>query len=265
MPEIIFSSQEIIGLSQILGNAMTGSEISNMLKKIHVEDNSGESTKWRRLDSIFTSEQERNRSGNVILRFIKETISPVAYVYDKKAFEEIRSQINQILAFKGLEYSQSGEFIRISKATTITEAQQRTRNLKQILLQRGVHYRVIQYCNEELLAENYFHSVLEATKSLFEYIREKTNLTEDGSALIDKAFSTKDPYLALNRLISESEKNEQIGFMFLLKGINSMVRNTTAHVPKIRWDINESDAVDILMTISFLHKILDNVILIPRN
>ncbi len=265
MAEIIFTSQEILGLSKILGDAMTGSEISNMLRKINVEDHSGESTKWRRLDSVFTTEQNRNNSGNTLLRFIKETISPVAYVSNKNAFEEIRNSINQILIFKGLEYTQEGSFIYVSKATTITEVQQRTRNLKQILNQRGVHHRVIKYCNEELLTENYFHSVLEAVKSLFEFIREQTNLTEDGSALVDKVFSVKSPMLALNSLVSESEKNEQIGFAMMLKGINSMVRNVTAHSPKIKWAINESDAVDILMTISFLHKTLDNVIVVPQH
>lgn len=44
----------------------------------------------------------------------------------------------------------------------------------------------------------------------------------------------------------------------MLKGINSMVRNVTAHTPKIKWIIEESEAIDILTTISFLHKNLDN-------
>lgn len=44
----------------------------------------------------------------------------------------------------------------------------------------------------------------------------------------------------------------------MLKGINSMVRNVTAHTPKIKWIIDEDEAVDILMTISFLHKNLDS-------
>ena len=43
----------------------------------------------------------------------------------------------------------------------------------------------------------------------------------------------------------------------MLKGINSMVRNVTAHEAKIKWVVNEDDAVDILSTISFLHKNLD--------
>ena len=44
----------------------------------------------------------------------------------------------------------------------------------------------------------------------------------------------------------------------MLKGINSMVRNVTAHTSKIKWIIEEDEAIDILTTISFLHKNLDN-------
>ena len=126
------------------------------------------------------------------------------------------------------------------------------------LRQRGVHGRVLKYCNEELLKENYFHAVFEATKSLAEQVRQMTNLKEDGTALYDKAFSTSAPYLVLNNLQTESEKSQQKGFCLMLKGINSMVRNVTAHTPKIKWIIEEDEAIDILTTISFLHKNLDN-------
>ena len=65
------------------------------------------------------------------------------------------------------------------------------------LRQRDVHGWVLQYCNEELLKENYFHAVLEATKSLAEQVWQLTNLKEDETTLYDKAFSTSTPYLVL--------------------------------------------------------------------
>ncbi len=127
------------------------------------------------------------------------------------------------------------------------------------LRQRGVHGRVLQYCTEELLKENYFHAVFEATKSLADRVRQMTNLEGDGTTLYDKAFSTSNPYLVLNTLQTESEKKPAKGiFCSMLKGINSMVRNVTAHTPKIKWIIEEDEAIDILTTISFLHKNLDN-------
>lgn len=39
-----------------------------------------------------------------------------------------------------------------------------------------------------------------------------------------------------------------------------MVRNVTAHELRIRWDINENDAIDILQQVSFVHKYMDQCI-----
>ncbi len=50
----------------------------------------------------------------------------------------------------------------------------------------------------------------------------------------------------------------------ILKGITSMACNVTAHAPKIKWIIEESEGIDILMTISFIHKNLDNCIVVPK-
>jgi len=66
------------------------------------------------------------------------------------------------------------------------------------------------------------------------------------------------PKLALSKLETESQKSEQSGFMNLLKGIFGMFRNTTAHAPKIIWNIDENDALDILSLISLVHRRLDN-------
>lgn len=258
------NSNQIENISKLLGDVLTGSGISKIFRDISVTDNSGESTKWRRLDYVFKFIQNRDKSINTILRFIKEALSPVSYINNQSVFESTRTELNKILMFSGLEYCVDGNFKKVTSATTITEVQKRTNDLRDKLRKRGVHHRVLKYCNEELLKENYFHSVLEATKSLCEFIREQTRLTEDGTALIDKAFSIKDPYLALNALQTDSEKNQQVGLAMMLKGINSMARNVTAHTPKIKWIIKESEAIDILMTISFLHKNLDNCIVVPR-
>jgi len=39
-----------------------------------------------------------------------------------------------------------------------------------------------------------------------------------------------------------------------------MFRNTTAHAPKIIWNIDENDALDILSLISLVHRRLDKSI-----
>jgi uncharacterized protein (TIGR02391 family) len=108
-------------------------------------------------------------------------------------------------------------------ATTLTEAQQRARSLYQRLASRGVHGEVLRYCTAELLADNYFHAVLEATKGLFERLRERTGLQVDGGELVDRALGIPKgggiPSIAFNSLRTESERSEQKGLVNLFKGV----------------------------------------------
>ena len=43
-----------------------------------------------------------------------------------------------------------------------------------------------------------------------------------------------------------------------------MIRNVTAHTPKIKWIIEESAAIKMLMTISYLQDYLDGCIVVPK-
>ena len=130
---------------------------------------------------------------------------------------------------------------------------------KSKLENRNIHPKIFEYCNTELISENYFHSVFEAVKSVAEEIRQKSQLTVDGSELIDKAFSVNSPILKINSLQTENEKSEQKGFSNFVKGLFGMFRNTTAHAPKIIWQISEDEALDIMTTISLIHKKIDKI------
>ena len=119
------------------------------------------------------------------------------------------------------------------------------------------HPDVLKFCREELLSDNYFHAVLEAVKSVAEKIRNRTGLTDDGGELVDRAFGGKTPMLAINALTTESEKSEQKGFCNLLKGTFGMFRNTTAHAPRLHWQMSKDDAEDLLSMVSLMHRRID--------
>ena len=109
-----------------------------------------------------------------------------------------------------------------------------------------------------MLVENYFHSVFEATKSIADRLRDMTGLTTDGNILVDIVFSTDNPLIKINNLSNQSERSEHIGLSNLIKGIFGLIRNPTAHDPKIKFTINEEEALDIITIISYIHKRLDN-------
>ena len=135
--------------------------------------------------------------------------------------------------------------------------------LRKALVERRVHADVLKFCRAELVVDNYFHAVFEATKSVAQKLRDRTGLTSDGAPLVDEALAIGKagfPRLAFNSLASESERSEQTGLVNLIKGLFGAFRNTTGHAPKIHWKISEQDALDILTTISLVHRRLDAAI-----
>ena len=94
-------------------------------------------------------------------------------------------------------------------------------------------------------------------------VRDLTGIEKDGSQLVDQAFAVASPRLALNTLRTESERSEQIGFASLLKGVFGTFRNVTAHAPRIAWAVNRADALDALTILSYIHRRLDEAVVVP--
>ncbi|WP_075809888.1 TIGR02391 family protein [Clostridium perfringens] len=249
-------------LSIILGNHLTGSQITNFFKQVGYNENSN-MTKKVRIYDFFSYTQKEYECSNKILEFIQKVVAPVNHVNNQFDFLKLIKELNQILAFSGLFINESGLFINISKSTTINEARAKANNLRKILFARNIHPDVLKFCTPELIQENYFHAVFEATKSVSEKLRRISNSTLDGNQLVYQVFDKNEPLIAINSLSKPSEINEQLGFKHLLLGIFSMFRNTHAHEPKISWYISEQDALDLFTTLSFIHRKLDNAIKIP--
>ncbi len=240
---------------------LTGSEMGRLLAQQNIPDIDPMITKRHRLFIALQSKQNKDKCSNNIFAFIQTIMDPIRYVGHPESFEQRRGELNVILALRGYEIKQNGKIDIIDQVQTLTEAQHRAKHLHTKLIDRKVHHEVLRFCQAELVADNYFHAVFEATKSVADRIRTMSGLTGDGADLIDKAFSIKFPILAINKLTTETEKSEQIGFSMLLKGIFGTFRNVTAHAPKIRWQMLEDDALDLLTMVSFAHRKLDKTVI----
>ena len=261
----ILDSGSLETICKVLGetnDGLSGTEIGKYLAECHIQDIQPNTTKWKRLYEALSTKQNIDRCSNNILAFIKHVMRPSRHINRKEWFEHIRTELNFVLSFEGFELTESGEIRYAEKVHTFSEAEARAQNLRKSLSDRKIHPDVLTFCKAELLVDNYFHAVFEATKSIAEKIRVKTKLSSDGAELVEQAFSYKNkvPYLALNSLTTQSHQSEQNGFMHLLKGIFGTFRNTTAHAPKITWNIDEQDALDILSTVSLIHRKLDKVV-----
>ncbi len=167
------------------------------------------------------------------------------------------------LSFAGLAIDEAGQLHAAGQVHTLAEAERRARELRSDLETRGVHPDVLAFCKAELLADNYFHAVLEATKSIFDKLRRLTGLTDDGASLVDKALSGVSPLLAINNLATDSERSEQSGFANLIKGTYGMFRNPTAHEARVKWQMSKEDAEDLLSLASLIHRRLDGARRLP--
>ncbi|WP_420730024.1 TIGR02391 family protein [Hwanghaeella sp. 1Z406] len=253
----ILSDAQLEQVSRLLGDCATGSDITRILNSMGLDDVSGESTKWRRLYSTFCHYQRQDRAASKLIDYIRTSLDPAAFVKRADEFEAVRQQLNAILAFAGLQYGEDGKFRHAPAAQTIGEAHQRAKTLEAKFRGRRIHAEVVRYCKPELLQDNYFHAVFEASKGLAQRIRELSGADGDGAALVDKVLSVERPLLAINTLQTETERSEHKGFASLLKGCFAAVRNPLAHEPKLLWK-GEDDAADYLSLISLLHRRLDD-------
>lgn len=258
-----FPEGQVEALARLLGECGSGSDISRVLKDRRLTDNSGESTKWRRLYFIFLESQRQHDCANHVLDFLQAFLIPARFVGRHDEFERRRSDLNTILAFSGLEYGKDGKFRRRDAVQTLDEAEARARTIKAKFQGRRIHSEVLKYCNAELLQDNYFHAVFEAAKGLAQRIRDLSGVRSDGVALVDRVFSVDDPILAFNTLRTETERSEHKGFAMLLKGCFGAVRNPLAHEPKILWQ-GEDDAADYMSMISLFHRRLDDCVVVRQ-
>ncbi len=256
--------QQIERIATIISEHYTGSQISHFLEQCRLPDPDPSLSKAKRLYNAFAAQCNIDQTSNSVYRVIQYCLQPVQGLGDLEKYTALRLSINEVLMLVGIEIRDDGKFYHIVAAQQLSEVKRRTKDLREKLTMYGAHYCVIACCKDEWLSQDYFHAVQEAAKSLAERVRQMSGLNMDGSQLFETAFKISDPYIALNRLQTSTEKNQQNGLREMMCGIFHLVRNVTAHEMRIRWDINESDAVEILTQISYLHKMLDQCTTVPR-
>ena len=267
MPKLeVLSGPQMEAICDILGDTstgLTGSEIGRLLSDSNIPDIDSANTKRYRLKAALTQRQSMDGCSNNVINFIQNTMSPIRYTKSPDVFRERRNSLNVALALCGYTVREDGIVEAVKTASTLTEAERRADKLRKQLHERRVHSEVLRFCRAELVDGNYFHAVLEATKSIAERLRQETGRVDDGATLIDATFSVNRPLLAINRLTTDSEKSEQSGFGSLIKGIFGMFRNPHAHSPHISWPIEETEDLDLLTTVSMVHRKLDSAVKVP--
>ena len=111
--------------------------------------------------------------------------------------------------------------------------------------------------SRQLFVHGHYASAVEnAFKCLNNAVKEKSKASNDGDALMRRVFSANSPILKLNSLQSESDQNEQRGYMDIFAGVMSGIRNPRAHEHEI---VDDPDvALEMLIIANHLMNKLEN-------
>lgn len=270
---VICTEQNLHNMSAIIADTnrgLTKSELERHLRESKIQPvndghfNNGSYYKiglnkrdW--LYNCLANEVNTSHRFDKIIDFIEIVMNPTNYteLNKREQYKFILEEVNKILLLLGWQINSLGKLIETTKADSLEEVDRRVNSLKKKLYDRNIHSEVTKYCIKDYLRADYFDAVFEATKGIAERVRDISGLKSDGNELFQNAFATKDPYIILNKLVTDSEKNEYNGLKELLISLFHLVRNPIAHTPKINWKQDENEALDILTIISFAHKYLD--------
>jgi hypothetical protein len=180
-----FTQGQLRAIADALGDTtdgLSGSEIGELLAACQMVDIDPAITKRHRLYNAFAHDQNMRQARTHILAFIRKAMRPERFLRCPERFEPMRALVSGAIAFAALAVDASGVITPVEQARTLSEAQRRAQELRADLATRGVHPDVLRFCREELVADNYFHAVLEAVK---------VSLTRSGPVLAYQMMATR--------------------------------------------------------------------------
>ena len=266
MPNQSWSYATIKEIAAVLADTedgLTGREIGDLLMRLRMDDPLPTATKRDRLAEAFVARQNHDGGDpKRLITFIVRMMEPVRYRDRPELFTLRQDRLNERLAFVGLHVNAMGRIARGTSASTLDEATRIATSIRDELQRRQTHPEVLKYCSVEVLKKAHFHACLEATKSIFDRLRDMTGSLGDGASLVDATLSlgkSGTPLLAINSLATQTEKDEQSGLANLVKGLGGLFRNPVAHDPRLNRTISDEELLEVLNVVSMVHRRLDTV------
>ncbi len=258
-----FESGSLTSIAKILGDTddgLRGDEIGQLLAECRIEELTNTSTKWRRIFNELAEVQNKTQSGAHIVGFINKAVNPARHMTNPARYRFFVDKLVPVLSLSGLTLNGAGKIANATRAASLNDALARATSLKSELERRQAHPAALASCRTELVVDNYYHAVFEAMKGIGDRLRDMSGFATDGAELVQSMFglgSTNTPMFALNSLANDSFLSEQKGFANLVVGMFGMFRNPLAHEPRLSWPMTEGDALDMMSTMSLVHRKLD--------
>ncbi len=245
-------------ICKILANITTGSEITAMFSELNLTCDLPEfDTKWKRLNNAVILSDRSSNSNNSLIKIIEYLMQPSAFIDKEDQFHEAKDKLNELLSFIGLELLPTGKIHTCPVATTLDQAKETANQLKNDLKKFNIHHQILAYCRPEIISQNLFHVVFEASKCVLNELRNLSGSTEDGNSLVNHCFDGKNPTIIMNTISSQDDWSEHKGVQALLNTIVYLYRNPKAHTPKYLSNDNYQQTLEALIIISKARYALD--------
>jgi uncharacterized protein (TIGR02391 family) len=249
MKKIEYTRENLRLLAFIIASATSGSLFTKLLKDSGWTPESTASQEWQlakksKEDYLFDEFFKIAEQGRVdILDFLIEKTILKSSVYFKKGDKEYK--------FPKDAFSELKKKIGKKKDKSTEK-----KNIK-IFNERKLHESVV-FSSKALFSNAFYsQSIFEACKLLNKRVQELSKSTKDGKALMLEVFSVNSPTLKLSDNITQTDRDEQEGFMHLFAGVMHGIRNPKGHDL-----INLKDpyrALEYLGFISLLFRKLDEL------
>lgn len=104
-------------------------------------------------------------------------------------------------------------------------------------------------------AGNYSPAIVDAMHYLSNVLREKTGVDGDGKSLVGQALGGDSPRLRINKLQTDTERNEQQGIESILRGMYQAIRNPRSHE---QIEDKQETADSIIFFINYLLSVIES-------
>lgn len=191
-----------------------------------------------------------------IVDYIKRDVRELRLLWPQGLVDKVLSALENLLEETKVDWWSIDKII--SEAEDLVDGffiKQPSPDMKTILKEL-LHPSVEEVAFSHYLSGNFREAVLNSVIAVFDMLRDKSGLDLDGAALVTQALSIDSPIVKLADITKISGRNVQIGFIDMLKGAYTGIRNPKAH--SLNVDLNATSAAQYLVFASLLARILDS-------
>lgn len=248
MKDLEYTKTNLRLLAYLVSNATSGSQFTKLLKDAGWSPEMTYSKEWQI--------SKKSKEDYLFDEFVKIAEMGRDYILDYVVDRVInKDQVYFKISEKEYKFPRQS-FATLKERMKITTKSSKSTNLK-IFTDRKLH-NSINFSSKRLFIDGYYsQSIFEACKVLEKRVKKETKLSSDGKSLMSSAFNSKSPKIKFNPNKTQSDIDEQEGFMHIYMGTMQGIRNPKGH--EIVTLKDPYRALDYLSLVSLLLKRIDDV------